>query len=303
MAKPSKLDFLAELSQRFGKPEQIQGSYSLYKLKDSDVRIYIRYSRTYENQQQTWYGLRAQDLKALEGFPSAICFVWDEQQEPLIIPFSEYEDVFHTIEPTSDGQYKAKVILTNGGTEFYINRVGRFNVEDHVGWQVLDNLYRKTTENIPDLSHSQIQTLLGAIGQSKDFDIWIPRLDRSKLDWNLTRAYQFRDSLPQGYERITNVLWEIDVIWIQRGSNKIAALFEVEHSTPIYSGLLRFNDFFLVVPDKQTRFSIVANDARRSLFARQLNRPTFQASGINDICTFLEYVNVYNWYQRLINVK
>jgi hypothetical protein len=300
MAKQSKIDFFAELSKRFGKPELLPDSYSLYKFKNSNVRIYIRYSRTYQDRQTTWYGLRNQDLKALEGFPSAICFIWDNQQEPLIIPFSEYEDVFHTIEPTSDGQYKAQVILVNGGTEFYINRVGRFNVEDHVGWQTLENLTQNSSEYVPDLSHSQVQTLLGAIGQSKDFDIWIPPLDRTKLDWNLTKPFQLRDSLPQSYERISTILEEIDVIWVQKGSNRVTAMFEVEHSTPIYSGLLRFNDFFLTTPDKQTRLSIVANNARRALFSRQLNRPTFQASGINEVCTFLEYINVYNWHHRVV---
>jgi len=27
---------------------------------------------------------------------------------------------------------------------------------------------------IPDLSHCQVQTLLGAVGLSKGFDVWIP---------------------------------------------------------------------------------------------------------------------------------
>lgn len=300
MAKQSKTQFFSELTRRFGKQVQLPGSYSLYRLVDSDVRIYVRYSRTYKNHQETWYGLRSQDLKALEGFPSAICFVWDDQKEPLIIPFSEYEDIFRAIEPASDGQYKAKIVLANGDTEFYINKVGRFNVEDHFGWQTIENLGHKFSKSTPDLSHSQVQTLLGAIGQSKDFDVWIPPVDRQKLDWTLTKPFNLREMLPQGYEKIEGVLGEVDVLWIRKGSNKISALFEVEHSTPIYSGLLRFNDFFLLSPDKQTRYSIVANDVRRSLFARQLGRPTFQASGMHEYCTFLEYENVYNWHNRLI---
>jgi hypothetical protein len=38
---------------------------------------------------------------------------------------------------------------------------------------------------------------------------------------------------------------------------------------------------------------------RRSLFVRQLNRPTFRVSGLNQLCTFLEYKNVYGWFQRV----
>src|SRR5206468_1971717 len=98
---------------------------------------------------------------------------------------------------------------------------------------------------------------------------------------------------------IAPILSEIDVIWIKRGSGNIAAMFEVEHSTPVYSGLLRFNDFHLIVPTMRPRFTVVSNDARRSLFVRQINRPTFQASGLGELCTFLEYANVYDWWKRL----
>lgn len=93
---------------------------------------------------------------------------------------------------------------------------------------------------------------------------------------------------------------EVDVIWIRKGSNELRALFEVEHSTPIYSGLLRFNDIHLLAPNLRPRFSIVANDYRRSAFARQLNRPTFRTSGLREICTFLEYVDVLGWHSRII---
>jgi hypothetical protein len=76
-------------------------------------------------------------------------------------------------------------------------------------------------------------------------------------------------------------------------------MFEVEHSTPIYSGLLRFNDVHLVAPLLRPRFSVVANDARRDLFVRQLNRPTFRLSGLRELCTFLDYKDVFGWYTRV----
>jgi hypothetical protein len=47
------------------------------------------------------------------------------------------------------------------------------------------------------------------------------------------------------------------------------------------------------------RFFIVSNESRRDLFSRQLQRPTFQRSGLADITSFLEYSNVYSWYHRI----
>ena len=101
----------------------------------------------------------------------------------------------------------------------------------------------------------------------------------------------------------TEIVNEIDVIWLKKGTNQINSLFEVEHSTPIYSGLLRFNDFFLVTKEKKLKFNIVSNDERRSLFTKQINRPTFQVSGLGETCNFLEYKDVFGWFERTKSIK
>jgi hypothetical protein len=152
---------------------------------------------------------------------------------------------------------------------------------------------------IPELSHSQIQSLVSAIGCAKGYDIWVPLNDRLKLDSELTRDMYYREILPPSLSEIADILQEIDVIWLQRGSNQIAGVFEVEHTTPIYTALLRFNDVYLVDPNSTKAFRIIADEARRPLFVRHLNRPTFRSSGLNQICTFLEYRNIYSWFQRV----
>lgn len=304
MENEVKSRFLNEAELRFGKLERFGSSRSLFQIQGSDIRLYLRYSKTHSHN-EAFYGLRAKDLKQIEGFPSFICLLWEGQKEPIIIPYSEYEDVFQSATPADDGQYKVLLFLQEDATELYIARTGRFNVEGYFGWTQLENAI-KTTEKppIPDLSHSQIQTLLGAIGTAKDFDIWIPPIDRLKMDWSIAHQYGLRDTLPYGFEKVSHILSEIDVIWLQRGGNTIQGLFEVEYSTPIYSGLLRFNDIHLVAPNLKARFSIVSNNERRSLFVKQLNRPTFQTSGLGELCTFLEYSDVFNWHQRIggINV-
>ena len=79
----------------------------------------------------------------------------------------------------------------------------------------------------------------------------------------------------------------------------LEGLFEVEHSTPVYSGLLRFNDVLLANP-KLSRFTIVSNEGRRALFSKQVFRPTFRKSGLAELVSFLEYTNVFDWHQRLL---
>lgn len=299
MVAEAKELFLAELSRRYGPLRRLAGSQSLYEIAGGAIRILLRYSRVHGSD-RTFYGIREQDLRQLQGHPSLICFVWNGQHEPLFVPFADYEDVFQSVTPAGDGQYKAQVLLHPDGTELYIARAGRFNVEAHMGWGSVEALVQSAgSAAVPELSHTQMQSLLGAIGVAKSYDVWIPTSDRPKLDWSIAQRFACCDSLPAEFGPVDSILQEVDVVWIKRGSGELRALFEVEHSTPIYSALLRFNDIHLVAPKLRPAFSVVANDARRQLFVRQLARPTFVASGLSGLCTFLDYTDVFDWHRRV----
>lgn len=287
---------LATLRQRYGRVAKLEGSQSLYDVGDPPVRLYIRYSRVHRVR-RTFYGLRGEDLRLLEGRPAFICFLWDGQSQPLFVPFADYEDVFREVSSARDGQYKTQILIGKEGTELYVARAGRFNVDAHVGWEAVENAIHRRPEGIPPLSHSQVQTLLGAIGIFKRFDVWIPAQDRGRLDWSIADRFQSLNRLPLDNDTLT-LLQEVDTIWLDRGSRRPVALYEVEHSTPVYSGLLRLNDVRLALP-LVTRFAIVANELRRSIFSRQLHRPTFERSGLSELCAFFEYADVFNWHRRL----
>jgi type II restriction enzyme len=68
----------------------------------------------------------------------------------------------------------------------------------------------------------------------------------------------------------------IDVVWVESSTQKVAAAFEVEHSTSIYSGIVRMLDLALgtEVGAASTLF-LVAPDNRRDDVAAQLRRPAF----------------------------
>jgi len=297
MANPFKTNFIEQLTNKYGRHRQLPGSLSLFEIGDGLARIYLRYSKVH-GRNQSFYGLRKEDLKQLEGFNSVLCFLWNTQTEPIFIPFSDFEDIFNSLTPASDGQFKVQ-IYQGDETELYIANAGRFNIEGFYGWHNLDNLIDKNKIiALPDFTHSQIQTFIGSIGTMKGYDVWIPSSDRNKLDWNLTNKFVCRNDFPSRYDMIDDVVKEVDVVWLLRGSSELKAMFEVEHSTPIYSGLLRLNDLHLIEPNLKPKLSIVSNDTRRSLFLRQINRPTFKISGLSEICSFLEYKDVFNWFNR-----
>jgi hypothetical protein len=300
MPNQTKQSFLKSLEQRYGKLRKLPDSLSMYEIGNSQAVVYIRYSKVHPRN-QTFYGLRKEDLQRIEGKNAVICFLWNGQKEPLFIHYSELDDVFNSVVPASDGQYKVQIINQVDGTDIYVAQAGRFNVERFIGWQSLDALIdNQKLVKVPDLNHSQVQTLLGSIGFSKGYSIWIPSNDRNKLDWAIAKEFDCKDSLPERIGGISEIIREVDVIWMERGGSRLKAMFEVEHSTTIYSALLRFNDFFLTQPDEKLKFNIVADDFRRIHFLRQIQRPTFINSGLSRLCNFLEYRDVYGWYNRTL---
>jgi hypothetical protein len=299
MPNPVKQAFLDQLRAKVGYLNKLPNSNSLFEIGDGAARIYIRYSKLHDRG-TTFFGLRKDDLQQLQGHPSLIAFLWDTQTSPQFVLFSDYEDLFQSATPAQDGQYKAQIYIDGDTTELYIARMGRFNLEGFTGWQQLtDMLNASAGTKVPDLTHSQVQSLLTSIGGAKGYDIWVPQNDRARLDSGMTGSLRCCNELPPGLGDAADILQEVDVVWLHKGSRQLCGLFEVEHSTPIYSALLRFNDVHLAVPNPAITFRVIANDMRRSLFVRQLNRPTFRVSGLNQLCTFLEYKNVYGWFQRI----
>jgi len=275
------------------------GSDSLFLIGEGAARVYFRYSKVHPRK-RSFFGLRQVDLRHLEGQNSYICLAVSGGTEPVFLPYADFEEVFHRARAAADGQYKVMLLTEPNGRELYVARQGRFNVEGYVGLEPLARgIDTERLRSAREFSHDQVQTLLAGIGNAKGYDVWVPDNNVRCLDWSLTLPFQVSKSLPERFRDIRNILCEIDVVWLARGGNQIEGLYEVEHSTPIYSGLLRFNDV-LLTDSGIHRFSIVSNDSRREIFSQQLFRPTFRRSGLAELCSFLEYANVYSWHERMI---
>jgi len=69
----------------------------------------------------------------------------------------------------------------------------------------------------------------------------------------------------------------IDVLWLAKETSTVAAAFEVEHTTSIYSGVLRLYDLALSELGASLKgIYLVAPDERQEDVKRQLQRPAFQ---------------------------
>jgi hypothetical protein len=75
----------------------------------------------------------------------------------------------------------------------------------------------------------------------------------------------------------------------------MAHAFEVEHTTPVYSGLLRMADLLALQPNMDIRLHIVAPEERRDKVFSEMRRPVFsllERGPLYKSCTFISYENV-----------
>ncbi|MCE9598371.1 MAG: EVE domain-containing protein [Spirochaetia bacterium] len=140
----------------------------------------------------------------------------------------------------------------------------------------------------------KIQALLCQIGESMGMKIWLPRGDRVNVlkAWN-AKTGVLLDELPLSYDGTTiKTIEQIDVIWMKGRS--IVRAFEVEHTTAVYSGILRMADLLALVPNLDIRLHIVAPEDRRDKVLEQIKRPVFSLldKPLRETCTFIGYADV-----------
>jgi hypothetical protein len=85
----------------------------------------------------------------------------------------------------------------------------------------------------------------------------------------------------------------IDVVW-KFGPYSIKSAFEIEHSTSIYSGILRLSDLRAEAPNSNYPLFIVASKDRKRRVFEELKRPTFSGPclRLNEVIRFLGYDQV-----------
>lgn len=151
----------------------------------------------------------------------------------------------------------------------------------------------ESTEDPDSVRESmQIQAIIAKIGTEMGFTIWLPKSDRSRVlkVWQAQHG-ELLDELPLGYDTTTiATIEQIDVLWLHRRS--IVRAFEVEHTTSIYSGLLRMADLVAMQPNLNIKLHIVAPVERREKVMKEIKRPVFallEGRALAEICTFLSF--------------
>ena len=153
----------------------------------------------------------------------------------------------------------------------------------------------ETAEVIPEAETREsicIQALIATIGARMGMSIWIPRSDRGRVlkEWK-SEENNLLERLPLNYDDTTlRTIEQIDVLWL-RGRSIIRA-FEVEHTTSVYSGILRMADLLALQPNMDIKLHIVAPEAKREKVFQEIRRPVFallEKGPLAESCTYLSY--------------
>lgn len=142
----------------------------------------------------------------------------------------------------------------------------------------------------------QMQAALAELGHRMGLTIWVPRADRSRVEqaMNSGESVPFLDTLPLNYDDTTlKTIEQIDVLWLQRRA--IVRAFEVEHTTSVYSGILRMADLLALQPNMDIRLHIVAPETRKDKVFTEIRRPVFSLldrGPLAESCTYLSYDSV-----------
>ncbi len=139
---------------------------------------------------------------------------------------------------------------------------------------------RKLLESVEanDQTHTQVQGWLRDLGKALGFSVWVAANDRS-------RAYGDGQLCDGCLTVLPNILTGslngdavrlIDVIWLDSGTGNVVAAFEVEHTTSIYSGIVRLLDLAYGSELKTCEgLFLVAPDGRENDVRQQIRRPAF----------------------------
>jgi hypothetical protein len=140
---------------------------------------------------------------------------------------------------------------------------------------------------LPAISdHVRMQWKLARLGLKAGERVWVPVGDQARL----RQAYQFESfdaEFSAGIDLPHSYIENIDVVWKQEF--RIGAAYEIENTTSIYSGLLRFADLNIIAPNTIYPMFIVAPKEKKGRLREQLRRPTFKRLELDKKVRFLSY--------------
>ncbi|MDD3807314.1 MAG: hypothetical protein PHE86_04665 [Candidatus Marinimicrobia bacterium] len=204
---------------------------------------------------------------SLRGFTS----IADEKLKEF---YSKYDDLYSVLQKIKSGdniEEKEDVPIENEKIELQ-----QEDIEEVLGNKELSD-------------HIIMQWKLIGLGMKAGSKVWIPKNDQSRINKEY-RFSNFEKEFTAGLDTPAKYVENIDVVW--KEEYRIDAAFEIENSTSIYSGLLRFADLKIVAPNSPYPLYIVAPISKKKRLIDQIKRPTFKRLEFGKKVRYLSYESI-----------
>lgn len=257
------------------KPIAILEKENAIPIKESIVWDKLTFTRDIPKHGSQWTGPIRSSLKQLDDEDGKFL-------ESLIISQAQ-NGIAYSVDEKDYQKYLTKPIRTEHKTvAVSVPEDDKKDIEtEHEGDEVRESI--------------KIQALLCKIGETMGFKLWLPKSDRSRVmkEW-IPKSGKLIENLPLNYDQVTiKTIEQIDVLWLKRRS--IVRAFEIEHTTSIYSGLLRMADLLALQPNMDIKLHIVSPVDRREKVFSEIQRPVFsllEKGPMSEFCTYLSYDSI-----------
>lgn len=147
-----------------------------------------------------------------------------------------------------------------------------------------------------DINHDNVILMLARLGEYAGCSIHIGKTEQRKnLELARLGAYDLHTlPLEDGTMR---VIEQIDIIWLKE--NMVVMAFEVEETTPVYSGLARFSDLAKSMPNMRIKAYIVIPDSKINKVVNEFNRATFKEMARKEKWGYISYPALIHAYESI----
>ena len=281
------------------------GALDVMASMSSDLEAFLQ--ENFEKKGNKWY-VREKDFGTLDAhiplrtrlhlfIPSIINRLDKEKKEFSI------DDIFQNLLP----------LLVNGKTpdkHEIVTVLERYAKETPTGgnWQRrrdtkqidIFEASRKAAQILPELpltdDHNQVLKILGTLGQYAGCSVHIGKKER-RQDAELAELSIDNLAIHGLPSQALRIVEQIDVLWLRDGT--VVSAFEVEGSTPVYSGLARFDDLVKLVPNIRIKAYIVFPPSREGVVRLQFGRLAFQELARREGWKFITYEQLFDFFETI----
>lgn len=216
-----------------------------------------------------------------------------------------YETHYHPQGFMAVKQDKVDTLLSHYGDLIsLLNKLSKGEKLEEIEFEkkrIVNEVIDEQLDRVPS-EHTEMQWRLIRLGNQSNFDVWVPAADQTKkFNGNLFRNHVIREF--QASIDVPPYIRNIDTVW--KLGYSIKSAFEIEHSTSIYSGILRLSDLRTLTPNSSYPLFIVASKERKTKVFEQLKRPTFSNEylSLNKAVKYISYDSVRKLDEELKDKK